>query len=68
MLDEGRPPGVLIDGTDNFETRLLLNDLAVKHGARRLVFASSGVCSTATFMSRPMNSRQELSRKSGEFK
>ncbi len=26
------PPGVLIDGTDNFETRYLLNDIAIKHG------------------------------------
>ena len=25
-------PGVLIDGTDNYETRFLINDLAVKHG------------------------------------
>lgn len=25
-------PGVLVDGTDNFETRYLLNDVAVKHG------------------------------------
>ncbi|MEX2217901.1 MAG: ThiF family adenylyltransferase [Phycisphaerales bacterium] len=25
-------PAVLLDGTDNFETRYLLNDLAVKHG------------------------------------
>ncbi|MBZ0171191.1 MAG: ThiF family adenylyltransferase [Phycisphaerales bacterium] len=25
-------PDVLIDGTDNFETRFLVNDLAVKHG------------------------------------
>ncbi|MEQ8770707.1 MAG: ThiF family adenylyltransferase [Phycisphaerales bacterium] len=30
----GRPgaPAVLVDGTDNFETRFLLNDLSVKHG------------------------------------
>ncbi|MFG0285725.1 MAG: ThiF family adenylyltransferase [Phycisphaerales bacterium JB039] len=28
----GNSPQVLLDGTDNFETRLLLNDLAVKHG------------------------------------
>lgn len=28
----GGGPGVLIDGTDNFETRFLLNDLSVKHG------------------------------------
>lgn len=25
-------PGVLVDGTDNFETRYLLNDVAIKHG------------------------------------
>ncbi|MBX3408022.1 MAG: ThiF family adenylyltransferase [Phycisphaeraceae bacterium] len=25
------PPGVIIDGTDNFETRYLLNDIAIKH-------------------------------------
>lgn len=25
-------PGVIVDGTDNFETRYLLNDLAVRHG------------------------------------
>ncbi len=25
-------PGVVIDGTDNFETRYLLNDVAIKHG------------------------------------
>jgi adenylyltransferase/sulfurtransferase len=27
-----RAPQVIIDGTDNFETRYLLNDVAVKHG------------------------------------
>lgn len=43
VLDEGRPPGVLIDGTDNFETRLLLNDLAVKHG---IPFVYAGVVAT----------------------
>ena len=26
------PPDVILDGTDNFETRLVINDLAVKHG------------------------------------
>lgn len=26
------PVGVIVDGTDNFETRYLINDLAVKHG------------------------------------
>ncbi len=28
----GDPPAALLDGTDNFETRLLLNDLAVQRG------------------------------------
>ncbi|MEM0982777.1 MAG: ThiF family adenylyltransferase [Planctomycetota bacterium] len=35
----GGPVTILIDGTDNFETRYLLNDLAVKHG---LPFAYAG--------------------------
>jgi adenylyltransferase/sulfurtransferase len=30
--DEPSPPDVILDGTDNFETRLVMNDLAVKHG------------------------------------
>src|SRR4051812_36086215 len=30
-IEEARPQ-VIIDGTDNFETRYLLNDLSVKHG------------------------------------
>ncbi len=30
-FDSAKRPTVLIDGTDNFETRFLLNDLAVKH-------------------------------------
>ncbi len=33
-LDAGSPsppPDILLDGTDNFEARLLLNDLAIKH-------------------------------------
>ena len=59
-LDSTTPPGatgvspvpdVLIDATDNFETRLLLNDLAVKHN-RALCYA--GVLGTlatqATFL------------------
>lgn len=29
---DGRGPGVLLDGTDNFQTRYLLNDLAVRDG------------------------------------
>jgi molybdopterin-synthase adenylyltransferase len=28
---DGNPPDILLDGTDNFEARLLLNDLAIKH-------------------------------------
>lgn len=37
------PPSVLIDGTDNFEARYLLNDIAVKH---QLAFAYGGVVGT----------------------
>lgn len=37
------PPGVIIDGTDNFETRFLINDLAVKHG---LAYVYAGAVST----------------------
>lgn len=33
-------PGVLVDGTDNFETRLLLNDVAV---SRRIPYVYAGV-------------------------
>ncbi len=36
-------PDVIIDGTDNFETRYLLNDLAVKHSAP---YVYAGVVST----------------------
>jgi len=36
-------PGVLIDGTDNFETRLLINDLAV---SRRIPYVYAGVLGT----------------------
>lgn len=33
LMGEERPAaGVIVDGTDNFETRYLLNDAAVKHG------------------------------------
>lgn len=32
LLAGGPAPGVIVDGTDNFETRFLLNDVAVKHG------------------------------------
>lgn len=31
-LDAGAGVGVLVDGTDNFEARYLINDIAVKHG------------------------------------
>lgn len=31
LLGEGAP-GVIVDGTDNYETRYLLNDVALKHG------------------------------------
>jgi len=40
LIDSADPPHVLIDGTDNFETRFLLNDIAVKHG---VPFVSAGV-------------------------
>jgi molybdopterin-synthase adenylyltransferase len=45
---EAGPPGsdeplVIADGTDNFETRFLLNDLAVKHG---FAYAYAGVVGT----------------------
>lgn len=42
LLGDG-PPGVLVDGTDNFETRYLLNDLAVKHA---IPFVYGGVVAT----------------------
>lgn len=45
------PPALLIDATDNFETRLLLNDVAVKHA---IPLAYAGVLGTratqATFL------------------
>ncbi len=37
-------PEVLVDGTDNFETRYLLNDVAVQHG---LAYAYAGVVGVA---------------------
>jgi len=37
---EWGPAGVVIDGTDNFETRYLLNDVCVKHGIP-LVYAGA---------------------------
>jgi molybdopterin/thiamine biosynthesis adenylyltransferase len=49
-LEEARPQ-VILDGTDNFETRYLLNDLSVKHG---IPFVYGGAVGTrgmaATFM------------------
>jgi adenylyltransferase/sulfurtransferase len=54
-------PGVILDGTDNFETRFLLNDLCVKHGipyvyagvvgtrAMRAVFRPDGCCLRCVF-------------------
>lgn len=48
---DSKRPDILIDGTDNFTTRYLLNDLAVKHG---VYFAHAGVVATvgtqATFL------------------
>src|SRR6185295_18561781 len=37
-------PSVIVDGTDNFETRFLLNDVAVKHG---VPYAYAGVVGTS---------------------
>ncbi|HZW08725.1 MAG TPA: ThiF family adenylyltransferase [Phycisphaerales bacterium] len=42
ILSDG-PPGVIIDGTDNFETRYLLNDFSVKHG---IPYVYGGVVAT----------------------
>lgn len=36
-------PGVVLDGTDNFETRYLINDLCVKHG---IAYVYGGVVGT----------------------
>ena len=41
--DKAGPPGVILDGTDNFETRFLLNDLCVKHG---IPYVYAGVVGT----------------------
>lgn len=43
------PPQIIIDGTDNFETRYLLNDIAVKHGLPLVyggVIATRGMAGT----------------------
>lgn len=50
-------PQVLIDGTDNFETRYLLNDLAVRYGTPLVyggVVAARGM--ESTFLPRPLPS------------
>lgn len=47
LLPGGGRPDVVLDGTDNFATRYLLNDLAVKHGVP-LVYA--GVLATRGMM------------------
>ncbi len=44
LIDAADPPHILIDGTDNFETRFLLNDLAVQRG---IPFVSAGVVGVA---------------------
>lgn len=62
LLDEKiGPPGVILDGTDNFETRFLLNDLCVRHGipyvyagvvgtrAMRAVFRAGACCLRCVF-------------------
>lgn len=63
LLFDGKfgPPGVVLDGTDNFETRFLLNDLCVKHAvpyvyagvvgtrAMRAVFRTGGCCLRCIF-------------------
>lgn len=41
-------PGVLIDGTDNFETRYLLNDLAVMHGVPYIYAGAVGTTGAMT--------------------
>lgn len=43
ILPPATPPQLIIDATDNFQTRLLLNDLAVKH---TLPFIYAGVVGT----------------------
>jgi molybdopterin-synthase adenylyltransferase len=49
LFGEGQGPAVLLDGTDNFETRYLLNDLSVKRGVPYIyggVVASRGMQAT----------------------
>ncbi len=45
---DGRPRvGVIVDGLDNFETRYLLNDVAVKHGVPYVYGGAVGTTGTA---------------------
>lgn len=39
-------PGVIVDGTDNFQTRYLLNDLAIKHGVPLVYGGAVGTVGT----------------------
>jgi len=41
-------PAAIIDGTDNFQTRYLLNDVAVKHGIPLIYAGAIGTCGTTT--------------------
>lgn len=52
LLDPSRPrPMLIIDGTDNLETRYLLNDLSVKHAMPYLYAGAVGASGmSATFM------------------
>ena len=46
-LDPQASPAVLLDGTDNFETRYLLNDLAVRHATPYVYAGAVGTTGTA---------------------
>ena len=51
MGTAGSPPDVILDGTDNFETRFLINDLAVKLGVPYLYAGAVGTrAMTAAFL------------------
>ncbi len=41
-------PAAIIDGTDNFETRYLLNDVAIKHSIPLIYAGAIGTCGTTT--------------------
>ncbi len=41
------PAGVILDGTDNFDTRFLINDVAVKHGVPWIYGAAVASCGVA---------------------